>query len=324
MVPHEPAGPAWGAVPRATPRSGHLCFRRMAIDNEHLPSDWLDYRSWRGGARDTVVGDLRVLPGLVSPQLGVSRDVLVHLPEGAMRSGRRYPVLYMHDGQNLFDEATSFAGEWRVDETLEELAIEGLELIVVGIPNGGARRYAEYTPYGGASGARGLGGLGNAYLRFLVETVKPLVDAAFPTQRDRRATGIMGSSLGGLISLWAAVEHPETFGLIGAMSPAIVGGQGRILARLRALRTRPERAYLDVGGREIVRPGADRDAARLSEVFRRDARRMRDALIASGLQDRVELQFVEEPEAIHHESAWARRLPDALRFLFGPFAEPDA
>ena len=101
--------------------------------------------AYRRPPDSTVVGDLRVLPGLEGPWRGVPRDILVHLPAGAETSGRRYPVLYMHDGQNLFDEATSFSGEWRVDETLAALAEEGIELIAVGIPNAGDGRAATDT-----------------------------------------------------------------------------------------------------------------------------------------------------------------------------------
>lgn len=213
---------------------------------------WLDYRLARATPVSTVVGDLRVRPDVPSAELGVARDILVHLPDGALTSGRRYPVLYMHDGQNLFDAATSFVGEWRVDETLAVLAAEGLEIIVVGIPHGGDdhRRYAEYTPYRGRGASFPPGGLGSAYLRWVVGTVKPMIDAAFPTRPERAATGIMGSSLGGLISLWAAIEHPATFGLVGSMSTAYPGGQSAILRRLRGLRALPDRVYLDVGGRE--------------------------------------------------------------------------
>jgi predicted alpha/beta superfamily hydrolase len=280
---------------------------------------WLDYRTVRATRDSTVVGDLRVLPDVASADLGVTRDVLVHLPAGALTSGRRYPVLYMHDGQNLFDAATSFVGEWRVDETLAVLAAEGLKLIVVGLPHGGdERRYVEYTPYRGRGGSFPVGGLGSAYLRWLVGTVKPLVDAAFPTRPERAATGIMGSSLGGLISLWAAIEHPKTFGLIGSMSTAYPGGQAAILRRLRRLRDVPDRVYLDVGGHEGSFAPDPRTAARWSAGFLADARRTRGILIDLGLRAPDGLRYVEDPTAIHQESAWAARLPNALRFLYGP------
>ena len=278
---------------------------------------WRAYQSPVDGGPSSVVGDLRVLPALPGPPHGPDRDILVHLPAGAMRSGRRYPVLYLHDGQNLFDAATSFSGEWEVDETLAVLAGEGLELIVVGIPNAGDGRYAEYTPYAGRRpGVRG--GLGRAYLRWLVEAVTPEVDAAFPTQTGREATGIMGSSLGGLISLWAAVAHPRTFGIVGSMSTAVTPGQNEIIRRLARLPEPPLRAYLDIGGHEgsdAPSPGLDR---RWSKAMVRESRQIRDALVASGLRDGETVRLVEDPDAIHREAHWARRLPDALRFLFGP------
>jgi predicted alpha/beta superfamily hydrolase len=277
---------------------------------------WQPYRPAGGGGAATVTGDLRVLRGLAGPPGGPDRDILVHLPAGAGASGRRYPVLYLHDGQNLFDAATSFAGEWEVDESLAVLALEGLELIVVGIPNAGEGRYAEYTPYRGR-GRWASGGRGRAYLRWLVETVKPAVDGAWPTRREREATGIMGSSLGGLISLWAAIGEAPTFGLIGSMSTAVTPGQGAIVRRLARLPLAPVRAYLDTGGHEASdapSPALDR---RWSAASVREAERLRDALVASGMRGGDTLRFLVDPEATHREVHWARRLPDALRFLYG-------
>jgi predicted alpha/beta superfamily hydrolase/RimJ/RimL family protein N-acetyltransferase len=302
---------------------------KMALDRDAVrPPAKVNPRRWRAyrpTASSTVVGDLRVLPGLEGPWRGVPRDILVHLPAGAQTSGRRYPVLYMHDGQNLFDAATSFSGEWRVDEALAEIAAEGIDLIVVAIPNaGGLARGYEYTPYrrrirtGSEMNHTGPTGAGSAYLRFLLETVKPAVDAAFPTRTDRAATGIMGSSWGALISLWGAVTHGATFGLLGAMSPAITPGQEPILARLRRLSPAPDRAWVDMGDHEgSFAPTPAQDRAWSRDGIRM-ARRVRDALATAGLHEPDRLCYVEEPGAIHHEAAWAGRLPDALRFLFGP------
>jgi predicted alpha/beta superfamily hydrolase len=144
------------------------------------------------------------------------------------------------------------------------------------------------------------------------------VDAAFPTTADRAATGIMGSSWGALISLWAAVEHGRVFGLIGTMSPAITPGQEPILRRLRRLSPPPERAWVDTGGHEGSFAPTPRQDRAWSAGAIRDALRVRDALAAAALAGGDRLRYVEEPEATHHEDAWARRLPDALRFLFGP------
>ena len=281
-------------------------------------SRWIRYVPRRRPVPSTVVGDLRVLRGMPGPPAGPHREILLHLPAGAERSGRRYPVLYMHDGQNLFDTATAYAGDREVDETLAVLAQEGIEIIVVGIPSAREARYAEYTPYCGRPPHHDHGGGGRGYVRWLAEVVKPAVDAAWPTRPEREATGIMGSSLGGLVSLWAGVQAPATFGLIGAMSPAVTPGQGAVLRRLGRLPTPPLRAYVDVGGHEAndaPSPGLER---LWSAAAVREARRIRDALVASGLRDGETLRYMEDPDAVHREVHWARRLPDALRFLYGP------
>jgi predicted alpha/beta superfamily hydrolase len=154
-------------------------------------------------------------------------------------------------------------------------------------------------------------------VRFLVEQVKPAVDAAFPTRFDRTSTGVMGSSWGGLISLWAAVERGDVFGLVGAMSPAITPGQGPIYRRLRRLSPVPERVYVDMGDHEgsfAMTPHEDRAWSRDGI---RVARKVRDAIAVTVPPASGRLRYVEEAGGIHQESAWARRLPDALRFLFG-------
>ena len=279
---------------------------------------WSRYASPRGATHSTVVGDLHVGRGLPGPPGGPDRTILVHLPADAVASGRRFPVLYMHDGQNLFDAATAYRTEWEVDETLGALAGEGLQLIVVGIPNAGDGRYREYTPYRGRPPRWATGGGGRAYARWLVEVVKPAVDAAWPTLSGREDTGIMGSSLGGLISLWAVNAHAEAFGLVGSMSTAITPGQREVVRRLARLPAPPLRAYVDVGGREAEGDAPTPGLSRLwSAAAVREARQVRDALVAAGLREGETLRYVEDAEATHREAHWARRLPDALRFLFG-------
>lgn len=281
---------------------------------------WLHYRAWRGAAGhavEGVAGDLRVLPGVAGPGPGSERELLVHLPPGAEASGRRYPVVYLHDGRNLFDAATSFSGEWRADETLEALAAEGLPLIAVGVPSLGELRAHEYTPYPSRRALPWAVGGGDAYLDFLAGVVKPLVDASFPTRPDRASTGMLGSSFGGLISLRAAVRLPDVFGRIGAMSAAIGYGQRRILGDLARIERPPLRAYLDAGGDEGSFETAAPARRSVSRGMVRDAGLVRDALAAAGLREPDGLRLVIDPAAIHHEVAWARRLPDALRFLFG-------
>lgn len=262
----------------------------------------------------SVVGNVQVYRGLDSPQLGNTRDLLVYLPP-SYREGdtRRYPVLYMQDGQNLFDAGTSFAGEWRVDETLEQLAAEGLEAIVVGIPNAGAARLNEYSPY---RDPRYGGGMGDAYLRFLLDTVRPLVERSFRAETARYANGIVGSSMGGLISLYAFFAYPEHFGLVGAMSPALWFARGRIMNTIQRCPPILGRIYLDVGTAEGARTPKDMPWMRmlLARSTTMDGE-LYELLTHKGYRPAYDLRYVLDEGAPHSEPAWAARLPDALRFL---------
>jgi predicted alpha/beta superfamily hydrolase len=262
----------------------------------------------------TVVGNVQVYRKLSSPTLGNQRDLLVYLPPSYQPDGtRRYPVLYMHDGQNLFDAATSYSGEWAVDETLEALAAEGIEAIVVGVPNAGAERMNEYSPY---RDVRHGGGKGDAYIHFLLETVKPLIDRSFRTQAGRATTGIMGSSLGGLISLYAFFAYPEQFGFVGAMSPSLWFARGRIMGMIKRSPPILGTIYLDYGTAEGARNPSDIPWIRtlLSRSTTMDGE-LYELLLAKGYRPERDVLYVEDVGADHSERSWARRLPDALRFL---------
>src|SRR5438067_8253158 len=167
-------------------------------------TSWQDYPQ-----HDGVVGTVKILEDLHSPQLDNERDILVYLPPSYASGDKRYPVIYMHDGQNLFDPNTSFAGEWEVDQTLEKAARDGVEAIVVGIPNMGPQRCDEYSPF---VDAKAGGGKGDAYIAFITDTLRPLINDDFRTLTERENTGIAGSSLGGLISLYGFFRARETFG----------------------------------------------------------------------------------------------------------------
>lgn len=274
---------------------------------------WLDYTQYTNLTAHTVVGELQVLTGVSSPQLDNRRDILVYLPPSYRHSARRYPVLYMHDGQNLFDQATSYCGEWEVDETMETLSQEGVEAIVVGIPNLGAERLSEYSPF---SDPRYGGGRGDAYLAFIVETLKPLIDGDFRTLPEREHTGIMGSSMGGLISFYAFFHRPETFGFAGAMSPSLWFNRQAIFDYMSQAPFTPGRIYLDIGTNECSDLLIDRIALRgRSRHFHEHIRQMYLLLREKGYHPRQHVRYVEEWGAIHHELAWARRLREALRFL---------
>jgi predicted alpha/beta superfamily hydrolase len=277
-----------------------------------LPSLWRPYVSPRPPG--TVTGELWAA-SVRMPALMATRDVTCLLPVSGLVPGRRYPVAYLLDGQNLFDTATAHRDEWRVDETMAVLAAEGIEAIVVGVPNGGERRFHEYTPYPSTDRHAADAGGGGATLRTLVEVIQPLVQATLPVLDGPADTLIGGSSLGGLMSLWCAWERPDRFGLVLAMSPAFPPGQARLLDLVRSPVGRPLRVHLDTGGREGRDVPSDRFLPRWSWGFRRDVRQTRDALLAAGLREGHDLRYVEDPPAVHREACWAARLPDALRFL---------
>lgn len=262
--------------------------------------DWKDYPAEDDGLEHTVVGDVKVLRGVKSPQLGNRRDLFVYLPPSYGNGDRRYPVLYMQDGQNLFDRAISFGEEWAVDRTLNDASRDGIEAIVVGIPNAGDARLDEYSPFRDRRG----GGSGDRYLDFLIDTVKPIVDADFRTDPDRKSTGIAGSSMGGLISLYAFFRRPETFGFAGVMSPALWFGSRAIFDFVESSPRVDGRIYLDVGTRE----GA---------VVLVDVARLRDLLRRKGYRTGRDFLYVVEKGAGHHERAWGGRLRRMVAFLLG-------
>ena len=236
-----------------------------------------------------------MLPSVHSPQLHNRRDIFVYVPATRARGDARYAVIYMHDGQNLFDPAMSFAGTWGVDEALRWASRRGLDAIVVGIPNMGAARIAEYDPFMGT---------GDRYLDFVTHTLKPLVDAQFPTLPDREHTGIAGSSMGGLISLYAFFRYAERFGFAAALSPSLWFADGALLDFVARAPRVPGggRLYLDVGMRE----GQQTVAL---------ARRLHDLLLAKGYETGRDFRWVEDKDGVHHESAWGRRFREALPFL---------
>ncbi|MFT3794234.1 alpha/beta hydrolase [Flavobacterium sp.] len=149
-----------------------------------------------------------------APQLNAPKKIWMYLPKGYATSSQKYPVLYMHDAQNLFDARTSFVGEWNVDETLDSL---NAKVIVVGIEHGNDKRIDELTPY---KNEKYGGGKADAYLDFIVNTLKPEIDKRYRTKTDTQNTAIMGSSLGGLVSFYAVLKYPKVFGKAGIFSPS--------------------------------------------------------------------------------------------------------
>jgi predicted alpha/beta superfamily hydrolase len=249
---------------------------------------------------NTTAGiDKVTLQNVWSPQLRNRRNVDVYLPASYSEGRDRYPVLYMQDGQNLDDPATAFAGTWRLTEVLADLGLRGLHVIVVGIHHGGRERIVEYGPF---PDRRYGPGRGDRYLKFLTSTLKPRIDRRFRTERGRERTAILGSSMGGLISLHALFTHARVFGAAGALSPALWYGDRRILD---SKPPRSGRIYLDMGTEE----GA---------VALRDARLMADRLERLRYRSGKSLMWVEVPGGRHTEGDWSRRLGRAITFLLAP------
>jgi predicted alpha/beta superfamily hydrolase len=234
------------------------------------------------------------------------RDLVVWLPPGYDEDApRRYPVLYMHDGQNLFEPDTAFKkGEhWRVGETATELIEAGrvAPLIIVGIANAGEKRIQEYTP---TTDARLGGGLAREYGRMLVNEIKPFVDATYRTRTDGAGTGLAGSSLGGLVTLHLGFSYPDVFSRIAALSPSVWWDRRAILRTVRSTRPRPPwKIWVDIGTAE-GRRALD------------DVRLLKAALVGAGWVAGGDLRYAEYEKAAHTEAAWAKRVGPMLEWLF--------
>jgi predicted alpha/beta superfamily hydrolase len=234
------------------------------------------------------------------------RDLIVYLPPGYdEQPERRFPVLYLHDGQNLFDGATSFIPgmDWHVGQTADQYIQEGRvePLIIVGIYNTGKQRLNEYTP---TRAPKLGGGRANRYAKFLLEEVKPFVNFQYRAQDGAGSTGIGGSSLGGLVSLYLGLRQPDKFGKIAALSPSVWWNERVLLRFAAATSVQPlPRIWLDIGTREGPRIVDD------VECFR-------DILVGKGWQPDRDLHYERVEGAEHNEAAWARRVGPFLQFLF--------
>ena len=234
------------------------------------------------------------------------RDLIVYLPPGYdQQPVRHFPVLYLHDGQNLFDGATSFVPgmDWHVGQTADQLIYEGrvAPLIIVGLYNAGKQRIGEYTP---TRVPKLGGGRANRYAKFLLEEVRPFVQRRYRVQAGPENTGIGGSSLGGLVSLYLGLRMPHIFGRIAALSPSIWWNERVILRFAAAAPTEPmPRIWLDIGTRE---------GKRIVE----DVERFRDVLLGKGWELGRNLFYGLVEGAEHNEAAWAQRVGPFLEFLF--------
>jgi len=242
----------------------------------------------------------RIHPGADTP--GLDRPLTIYLPPSYGRGERHYPVVYMQDGQNLFDPEESFAGSWRLDIAMDQAAGRGFEGIAVGIPNAGEARLAEYSPFDDPEVGPGRG---HEYVTHMADTIKPLVDARYRTIPGRGTTCVAGSSMGGLISLYAFFARPDVFGATAAMSPSLWYAERATFGVVEPAAYQAGRIYVDVGRRE-------------GEETLENARRLRDLLLAKGYREGHQLRYVEDRAGGHEEAAWGHRIRAALPFLLAP------
>jgi predicted alpha/beta superfamily hydrolase len=254
----------------------------------------------------TLTGEIRTHSDFRSEFLEHSRSVIVYLPPGyEPRDATRYPVLYLQDGQNLFDRATSVGEEWRADETAQELITAGLvrPLIIVGVYNTGEHRIDEYAPTE-MSGTGG--GQADLYGRMLVEELKPFIDSTYNTLPGAGSTALGGSSLGGLLAVYVGLRYVTAFGGLVAMSPSVWWDDRFILRFVESLSGRlPLRIWLDAGTEE-------------GEEVLADTQALRDALMAKGWSPGTDLIYSEAVGGAHNEASWGARFGDVLKFLFPP------
>ncbi|MPT30626.1 MAG: alpha/beta hydrolase [Chryseobacterium sp.] len=236
------------------------------------------------------------------PQLNTTRKIWIYLPPDYETSGKRYPVAYMQDGQNLFDDFTSFSGEWSVDETMNEIFAETKQsAIIIGIDNGGDKRLAEYSPWNNEKYK--TIGEGDLYIEFLTKTLKPYIDRNYRTQKQPSKTLIIGSSMGGLISLYASVKYPGTFGKVGIFSPAFwfVSRDLNKYLNLNKNNLKHSKFYFVAGKNE--------DETMVPEIKSVQS----ELLKKSVSKDNIVIKIDED--GTHSENYWKRELKQALLWL---------
>lgn len=269
---------------------------------------WEDLGGSSGG-NGTAAPNVSVLDNaFFMPELGRNRRIWLYLPPDYNTSTKKYPVLYMHDGQNLFDATTSFSGEWQVDESLNELHSQGdYGCIVVGIDNGGQYRLDEYSPW--VNSQYNAGGQGDEYVDFIVNTLKPFIDAHYRTLPGRETTGIAGSSMGGLISMYALSERQDVFSKAGIFSPAFWFGGNQPEQHVAShAKQGPSRVYFLSGADE------EQDGNQSNYVVN-DMADVVNAMLAAGFTQ-PEIRFETFVDGAHSEWFWAREFPGVYQWLF--------
>ena len=298
----------WGTVEKG-PNGDEVPNRRLVCDKpQKVPvsvATWVD-EGKSVPTRVTIAGDIRLHPKFASKVLGNERTLVVYVPPGYEQAAeRRYPVLYMQDGQNLFDGRTSYAGiEWKLDETAQRLIDSGQikPLIIVGIYNS-PDRTPEFTPP--------PAGKASDYAKFVVEEVKPFIDSHYRTMSDRANTAIGGSSMGGMAALWTAKQHPDVFSQVAALTPFLRVNEKPLTDLLGsdAGWLKHKRVWIDMGPSPKKYYPGDKPIE--------DAQAFVKALDSAGLKADVDYKYLELNEGEHTEASWQTRVDQVLLFLYG-------
>lgn len=285
--------------------NGNATGNRILIPEGSTQREFIRILSWQKAVvkNKTRQQNVKLLSdSFYIPQLQKSRRIWIYLPDDYTTSNKKYSVIYMHDAQNLFDDATSFSGEWGVDETLNKLAKDGIEdAIVVGIENGGESRLNEYSPW---KNQKYGGGEGNKYVDFLAKTLKPYIDKHYRTKSQATHTGLIGSSMGGLITLYAGVKYPQKFGKLGVFSPSIWFAENDLLYFIRKNTRKLSnlRFYFVAGKNEY-------------EDMVSDIEGMADYLKKEGVKPE-NLKIKIDDYGTHSESYWRGEFDKAYEWLF--------
>lgn len=230
----------------------------------------------------------------------ISHKIWLYLPPDYETSKKKYPVIYMHDGQNLFDDKTSYVGEWKVDETLNKIYEEtGKGFIVVGIEHGGKERVNELTPW---KHERHGGGKGKEYIHFIVNTLKPYVDANYRTKPKQKHTGLIGASLGGLISYYGGLTYPDVFGKIGALSTSFWFSNEVFDLTKKKGNQKNLRMYLLVGGKE--------GGSMVSDMFKAEKMLVESGFYKKNLTSKL------NKKAEHNEAFWSSEFEAVVKWLY--------
>lgn len=300
---------SWQHQPAAADGKGFCQF--VAKGDEPLVEH--SFAAWGGDTPtaelvSTKVGNIEHLKNIEIPQLNRERDVWVYLPPSYSENQERtYPVLYMLDGQNVFDRKTSYAGEWRVDESLETLFKQSpvQEFVVVAVANG-PKRMSEYSPWDFVYGEDAHVGEGKQTLDFITQSLMPLINNKYRVSQDRTQTGLAGSSLGGMMAIYGAMEYSQHFGLVAAFSPSLSienrHGKNVLFNAIEQSSAIDEvKIYADMG---------------LAEYGNYDKTDYLSEILLNKLDDKNNLRVVKDDLGRHCEPSWAERFPNAVTWLY--------